>query len=118
MISIGSYLLTLWCLHQQVTNSHDWHHLSGALNPIHNKKCQSCGASFENKFNITLEEACRDGGIISGMDLNEEEMLEGEKIGPGIIKGVQASNDTILIDMLRRLPPESYGRLNKIMRNK
>ena len=87
----------------------------GALNPIHNKTCQSCGSSFENKFNITLEEACRDGGIISGMDLNEDEMKEGERIGPSIIKGIQASNDTVLIDIMRRLPPESYARLNKIM---
>ena len=87
----------------------------GALNPIHNKKCQSCGASFENKFNITLEDACRDGGIVSGMDLNENEMKEGEKIGPDIIKSIIASGDTVLIDVMKRLPPESYGRLNKLM---
>ena len=49
------------------------------------------------------------------MDLNEDEMKEGERIGPSIIKGIQASNDTVLIDIMRRLPPESYARLNKIM---
>jgi len=87
----------------------------GALNPIHNKKCQSCGASFENKFNITLEDACRDGGIVSGMDLNEDEMKEGEKIGPDIINSIIQSGDAVLIDVMRRLPPESYGRLNKLM---
>ena len=87
----------------------------GALNPIHNKKCQSCGASFENKFHITLEAACRDGGIVRGMDLDEEDMKLGEKIGPGIIKGIIASNDSVLIDTLRGLPPESYARVIKII---
>ena len=56
--------------------------------------------------------------VVEHQDLTEEEMLEGEKIGPDIIKGVQASNDSVLWDILRRLPPESYGRLNKIMRKK
>ena len=90
----------------------------GSLNPVHLKECQNCGESFSNSFKITLEEACRDGGIIGGMDLSEEEMKEGEKIGPDIIKGVQASNDTVLIKILNRLPPESYGRLNKIIKGK
>ena len=86
----------------------------GALNPLHNKECQSCGASFENRFSISLEEACRDGGIISGMDISEDEMQEGERISPDLVKAVLASNDQVLIDIVRRLPPESHGRLGKI----
>ena len=74
----------------------------------------SCGASFENRFSISLEEACRDGGIISGMDISEDEMQEGERISPDLVKAVLASNDQVLIDIVRRLPPESHGRLGKI----
>ena len=44
----------------------------------------------------------------------EGEMQEGERISPDLVKAVLASNDQVLIDIVRRLPPESHGRLGKI----
>lgn len=87
----------------------------GALNPLSAKKCQDCGADFGHEFEISLKEALRVGAIIRGMDLDEEEVREGEVIGDDLREAVLKSGDDHLIKILRQLPEESYGRLTSLL---
>ena len=89
----------------------------GALNPLSAKKCHDCGAGFGHQFEISLKDALRVGAIIRGMDLDEEEVREGEVIGNGIHEAVLKSGDDHLIKILGKLPVESYGRLAKMIEN-
>tara|TARA_B100001939_G_scaffold257749_1_gene224670 strand:- start:309 stop:605 length:297 start_codon:yes stop_codon:yes gene_type:complete len=86
----------------------------GALNPLSAKDCQSCGTAFAHAFEISLNEALRVGAIIRGMDLDEEEVQEGEAIRDVFRKGVLSSGDDQLIKILKLLPEESYGRLARM----
>jgi superfamily II DNA or RNA helicase len=86
-----------------------------ALNPIGATECQACGASFRHDFEITLEEALRVGAIIRGMDLDEDEVQEGERDGDDILADVLSSGDAALIKVVQQLPIESFGRLRKIL---
>ena len=79
--------------------------------------CQICGNSFKQDFEISLEEALRVGTIVRGMDLDEEEVQEGEAISEGFRNGILGSGDHQLIKILRQLPEESYGRLARILEN-
>ena len=67
-------------------------------------------------FDITLNEALRLGAIVRGMDLDEDEVQEGERFGDEISDRALESGDDAIINMLNRLPKESYGRLARIMR--
>lgn len=86
-----------------------------ALNPIASAECQNCGTSFEHDFEISLNEALRIGAIIRGMDLDEEEVVEGERIRDSFKKKVLASGDDKIIDLVKKLPEESYGRLKRLL---
>lgn len=86
-----------------------------ALNPIASTECQNCGASFKHDFEISLNEALRIGAIIRGMDLDEEEVIEGERIRDSFKKKVLASGDDKIIDLVKKLPEESYGRLKRLL---
>lgn len=86
----------------------------GALNPLSAKDCQSCGEGFGHDFEISLNDALRVGAIIRGMDLDEEEVQEGEAIRDVFRKGVLSSGDDQLIKILKLLPEESYGRLARM----
>ncbi len=88
-----------------------------ALNPLSAKECNTCGASFIHDFEISLNEALRVGAIIRGMDLDEDEVQEGETIAEDVRIGVLSSGDHQLIKVLRQLPEESYGRLSRILEN-
>ncbi len=48
------------------------------------------------------------------MDLDEEEVQEGEAIRDVFRKGVLSSGDDQLIKILKLLPEESYGRLARM----
>lgn len=85
------------------------------LNPMSADKCQHCGHSFKMQFEITLNEALRMGAIVRGMDLDEDEVKDAEKNKKQIINDVLASGDDVIIDLLKKLPEESYGRLRKIL---
>jgi superfamily II DNA or RNA helicase len=87
----------------------------GAWNAASAQGCQACGQSFQSPFGVTLEEALRVGAIIRGMDLDEDEVREGEKRGPQIRAGVLASGDHLLIKQIQGLPDEAWGRLLKIL---
>ncbi|MHA6326482.1 DEAD/DEAH box helicase [Roseivivax sp. CAU 1753] len=86
----------------------------GALNPLSAEDCQSCGEGFGHDFEISLNDALRVGAIIRGMDLDEEEVQEGEAIRDVFRKGVLSSGDDQLIKILKLLPEESYGRLARM----
>jgi superfamily II DNA or RNA helicase len=87
----------------------------GALNSLAAKTCQNCGADFRHHFEISLTDALRVGAIIRGMDLDEDEVREGEAIRDVFRKGVLGSGDDQLIKILRLLPEESYGRLARMI---
>ncbi len=90
----------------------------GALNTLSAKDCQSCGTTFTHSFEISLNEALRVGAIIRGMDLEEDEVQEGEAIRDDFRKGVLASGDDQLVKILKLLPEESYGRLARVLERK
>jgi superfamily II DNA or RNA helicase len=86
------------------------------LNPINAEECQHCGHSFKMEFEITLHEALRLGAIVRGMDLDEEEVREGEEFGEQIYDRALEAGDDAIIHLLNRLPKESYGRLYRLMK--
>ncbi|MFC6638118.1 DEAD/DEAH box helicase family protein [Sulfitobacter sp. JBTF-M27] len=89
----------------------------GSLNTLGAKDCQSCGEAFGHDFEISLNDALRVGAIIRGMDLDEEEVQEGEAVRDVFRKGVLSSGDDQLIKILKHLPEESYGRLARMFEN-
>lgn len=86
-----------------------------SLNPIGAEECQVCGHSFQHDFDISLNDALRMGAIIRGMDLDEEEVLEGERIGNEVRTAILKSGDDALINLLQKLPEESWGRLKNMV---
>ena len=85
----------------------------GALNLIGSEECQECGHSFRLEFEITLNEALRVGAIVRGMDLDEDEVRDGEENKAEILSNVLASGDDALIKVIKQLPEESWGRLKE-----
>lgn len=77
--------------------------------------CFNCGWSFTNEYDMTLAEALRDGAIVRGMQLTEDEVRLGEANCEKIKEAAFESGDALLIAMLNQLPKEAYGRLVKIM---
>ena len=89
----------------------------GEKNSSHSKNCFNCGESLEPSFDITLSEALRDGAISRGIELNEDEVKEGEEIFNQKRDLIFQSGDEVLIEMMRKLPPEALARFNKIINN-
>jgi superfamily II DNA or RNA helicase len=87
----------------------------GALNPSQATSCQQCGEPFGTNFTLTLDEALRTGAIVRGMDLNETEVKEGEKIAGPVREKVLLSGDNNLIRIIKVLPDESFARLKDIL---
>lgn len=85
------------------------------LNVMSAKTCQHCGASFAAEFTLTLDEALRAGAIVRGMDIDEDDVREGEAMAQGFRKDAIASGDAKLVEMIRKLPEETWGKLKKIM---
>jgi len=79
--------------------------------------CYNCGYSFTNDYVMSLTEALRDGAIVRGMQLTEDEVRLGEDNYETIQEEGFKSGDALLITMLKQLPKEAYGRLWKIMSN-
>lgn len=86
-----------------------------ALNPLGAEECQECGEKFRQEFDITLNEALRMGAIVRGMDLEEDEVRDGEDNSEQIRKNILASGDDTLIRVLKLVPQEAWGRLRKLM---
>jgi superfamily II DNA or RNA helicase len=74
----------------------------GALNQTSAKSCHACGASFEAKFKISLDEALRTGAIVRGMDLDEDEVRAAEQIAQPVRERILKSGDQALVRILKR----------------
>ncbi len=85
------------------------------LNPMGVEICQNCGHSFMHEFEISLNDALRMGAIIRGMDIDENEVREGEELGKEFLSDVLSSGDDMLIKVVQQLPEESWGRLRKYL---
>ena len=87
----------------------------GSANDLKADSCQVCGTAFKQSFTIRLEEALRDGSIVRGLDLSEEEVREAERIAPGFREEILRSGDEFIIQMLSKLPDEAVGRVKTIL---
>ena len=85
------------------------------LNPISTEACQQCGSSFLMDFVLSLDQALRTGAIIRGLDLDEAEVQEGEKLAGAVREKVLQSGDAKLIKLIQVLPEETWGRLKTIL---
>ena len=86
------------------------------LNPVNAKECLHCGDSFETAFSVSLREALRVGVISRGINISEEEAKFGEQNAANLRSQILASGDEKLINILRVLPEEAYGRLASIFK--
>jgi superfamily II DNA or RNA helicase len=87
----------------------------GSPNPLGAQECVACGASFTQDFSVQLNEALRHGAIVRGMDVDEDEVQLGERLAPELEKKVLLRGDQVLINLLKTIPEESYGRLARMM---
>ena len=78
------------------------------------KACHTCGASFEQDFNLSLDEALRTGAIVRGIDIEEQEVQDAEEIAPVVRGRILRSGDERLIKIIQTLPDESWARLKTI----
>ena len=85
------------------------------VNPMTAVACRACGSSFTPSFVLTLDEALRTGAIARGMDINEDEVQESEKISSEVRARILQSGDESLLRLIRTLPDESFGRLKTIL---
>jgi superfamily II DNA or RNA helicase len=85
------------------------------LNSVAAVCCIQCGASFSPEFVLTLDDALREGAIVRGMDIDEADVRESERIAPLVRGRVLRSGDQNLIRVLRTLPDESWSRLQTIL---
>jgi superfamily II DNA or RNA helicase len=86
----------------------------GGLNPVSATSCQTCGKSFAHEFILTLDEALRTGTIVRGMDIEEDDTKEGEAMAEDVRKRVLASGDDKLVEIIQKLPEESWAKLKRI----
>lgn len=86
-------------------------------NVVTTKRCHKCGFKFslDYKFEITLKDALRDGAIIRGMYVDEDTVQVGEEMKDDFKRLVTASNSPALIEIIKILPPEAYGKLVEII---
>jgi len=87
----------------------------GAINPLSAATCHECGSSFSQGFTLTLDEALRVGTIVRGMDIEEGEVQEAEKIAETVRSRVLRSGDQRLVKIIQTLPDESWARLRTIL---
>ena len=85
------------------------------LNPVHSKICMGCGESLGLAVDMTLREALRTGAIVRGMDIDEEDVLAAEKMAPAIRRHLLSSGDEVLVDLVKKLPEESWARLKAVL---
>jgi len=87
----------------------------GTLNPVGAATCQSCGSSFGASFALSLDEALRAGAIVRGMDIEEGDVRDGERIAQPVRDKILRSGDNTLVRIIRTLPDESFARLKNIL---
>lgn len=87
----------------------------GGLNPVGSVSCQHCGYCLGHGFTLTLDEALRTGAIVRGMELDEEDVLDGERMASRVRDVVLKSGDKALVKVMQLLPEESWSRLRTIL---
>ncbi len=87
----------------------------GGLNPAGSAACQHCGTPFGQGFTLTLDEALRTGAIVRGMELQEADVCDGERMASRVRDVVLKSGDTALLKVVQLLPEESWSRLRTIL---
>lgn len=87
----------------------------GSLNSLNSSKCQACGEKFSEDFSLSLDDALRRGAIVRGMDIDEAQVVVGEKIAPIVRERLLSSGDETLVRIVKTLPEESWGRLQAIL---
>lgn len=87
----------------------------GAMNTLDVESCHACGQAFDHGHEVTLNEAMRTGAIVRGADITESEVKDGELIEDQVRAKALRSGDGRLIELLGKLPPESWGRLKDIL---
>lgn len=85
------------------------------MNSIDADSCHACGEAFDHGHEVTLNEAMRTGAIVRGADITETEVKDGELIEDQVRAKALRSGDGRLIELLGKLPPESWGRLKDIL---
>ena len=90
-------------------------HDCGAINPSSAQNCHACSAQFTHDFVLTLEEALRTGAIVRGMDIDEAEVRDGERIAEVVRGRILRSGDNRLVKVIQTLPDESWARLRAIL---
>jgi superfamily II DNA or RNA helicase len=84
------------------------------LNPPGSTSCQTCGAGFGLGFSLTLDDALRQGAIVRGLDLDEQQVVASERLAPVVRRRLLQSGDENLVRILRVLPEESWSHLKDI----
>ena len=67
----------------------------GSFNEADADYCNSCDAKLSHDFKIELNQALRDGAIIRGMELDEDE-VKVEKNGPFFKNDILADDDVLI----------------------
>lgn len=80
------------------------------LNPMRAKDCQFCGNKFGSDFIITLNEALRVGAIVRGVDVEEDEVKDGEAMAGDFRTFVMRSGDAQMLKLAKLVPDELLGR--------
>jgi superfamily II DNA or RNA helicase len=79
------------------------------------RTCDACGHNMLSNFTIRLKEAMREGVIVRGLDIGEQDARESEQLADEVRKQVLQSGDMNLIQLIRVLPPASLGRIKRIL---
>lgn len=83
--------------------------------PIRAPVCQHCGAKFGAEYVVSLEEALRIGAIVRGVDVEEEEVQEGEVIAADLRDFVLRTGDPAMLRLSKLVPDELWGRFSTFM---
>lgn len=85
----------------------------GIANPVGRDACLNCGEPFicKHEFEVTLQEAQRDGAITRGVDVSEKDVRFAEEHGVAFRDRVRRSGDEHLIRLMYSMPEECLGRL-------
>jgi hypothetical protein len=66
---------------------------------------------------ITLKEALRNGAIVRGMDIDEDELSAADGMAPIVRSRILLSGDERLVNIIKTLPPESWARLGHVFKD-
>ncbi|TWH36257.1 MULTISPECIES: DEAD/DEAH box helicase family protein [unclassified Aminobacter] len=87
----------------------------GLQTPARSSTCQHCGHKFGNDYVISLNEALRVGAIVRGIDVDEEEVRDGEAIAGDVREFVLRTGDAQMLKLTKLVPDELWGRLASFM---